>query len=262
MSTPSFSTTPNTLKVMTLNIAHGRAENFHQIFVSKEGIRKNLTRISNVVSQYDTDILALQEIDGSSIWSGTFDHSAHIAEQTHLKHHVRGSHVKTSRLDYGTSVMSRLPIVAKGSHTFHPAPLLPHKGFVWADIDHPSVPQGLRVISLHLDFALKGIRKKQLDELVTHLKEGDRLLIIMGDFNMRWTPNLQEFCAKLDLHTYQPDLLFVTFPKTKSRLDWILVSKELKLINHKVLYDKLSDHRAVVAQIQLPELLSPPIEND
>ena len=246
--------TPNSLRVMTLNAAHGRAEHFHQLFVGKKGIKTNLDNISKTIKRYDADILALQEIDGVSIWSGAFDHSQHLAQQTELKHHVRGSHVQMAKLDYGTSVMSKYPIREYGSHTFSPSPPLPAKGFVWADIDHPQLPRGLRVISLHLDFARKGTRQKQLAELASMLEKTDRLVIVMGDFNMSWTLLMQDFCTRLNLHTFKPTHLFVTFPKTQKRLDWILVSKELTLATHTVLDDKLSDHKALIAEILLPPL--------
>ena len=239
----------NTLRVMSLNIAHGRGKHFHQLLLRKKQIQSQLNQISDLLHQTQPNLVALQELDGTSMWSGSFDHITDLKNKTHLKYTYRGTHVRMPKLDYGTGVMSSLPITKGGSHIFSPRPPLPNKGFVWVDIDDPEYPKGLRVVSVHLDFARKGVRSMQLEELKKALVESDRSLIIMGDFNMEWTPMLISFCSELQLHTYAPLEKGTTFPKTRKRLDWILVSKEIRFSSYQVLPHILSDHKAIMADL-------------
>ena len=57
--------------------------------------------------------------------------------------------------------------------------------------------------------------------------------------------------AALDLHTYEPDKLHVTFPALGRRLDWVLVSRDFEFARHQVLAESLSDHQAVIAELSL-----------
>jgi len=59
----------STLKVMTLNIAHGRSTGFHQLLQSRSTVVRNLDHIRAVLSREKPDLLGLQEADGPSFWS-------------------------------------------------------------------------------------------------------------------------------------------------------------------------------------------------
>jgi hypothetical protein len=48
------------LKIMTLNMAHGRKEAFNQFFVSTDKIKSNLTDIVEVLIEQCADVVALQ----------------------------------------------------------------------------------------------------------------------------------------------------------------------------------------------------------
>ena len=45
----------------------------------------------------------------------------------------------------------------------------------------------------------------------------------------------------------------VTFPSLQRRLDWVLVSREIEFVGHRVLDDAVSDHRVVVADLRLTD---------
>ena len=77
----------------------------------------------------------------------------------------------------------------------------------------------------------------------------------MGDFNCEWGSDDSPLCAlakRLGLKTHRPEAPgLATFPRSKKRLDWILLSGELELVTHAVLDDVVSDHRPVVAKIAM-----------
>ena len=72
----------DTLKVMSLNLAHGRKDSINQFLVSGEQTRQNLDDIAEVLKQRDIDVLAVQEADAPSRWSGGFDHVAELSRQS------------------------------------------------------------------------------------------------------------------------------------------------------------------------------------
>ena len=240
------------LSILTLNIGHGRGKGFHQILTNQSEIKNNLQNIATILQKYNVDIAGFQEIDGRSFWSGNLDHSKFIATSASYKYITRGTHVKGLHLDYGTSIVSKYPFVHTSSTIFQPSPPLPNKGFVWTDIDHPAIEEGIRIISLHLDFARAKVRRKQLEEVSSIIEDTDRKVIVLGDFNMSWTTDMNNFCTQHHLKAFAPESHMPTFPKTNMRLDWILIPKEFVFAQYYVLTDKLSDHRAVIAFVSIP----------
>jgi endonuclease/exonuclease/phosphatase family metal-dependent hydrolase len=239
------------LRVLTLNVGHGRGKSIHQIFAGKNRMTQNIEQISRLLIESDADIVALQELDGPSIWSGFIDQVQIIGESSQYPYRFRGTHVQMPKLDYGTGILSQFPIASQKSVVFTPMPPLPQKGFVWIDVNMKKIPSGIRVVSLHLDFARATVREKQLATLSKSLQNTDRKLIVMGDYNMEWDSILKDFCLRHNLIAHKPKKSMITFPKTKKRLDWILISKEFSFVDYNVLPEHVSDHQAVLATIEI-----------
>lgn len=120
-----FGRADDTLTVMTLNLAHGRSTGFHQILTSKKKLRSNLEAVAEVMNREGPDVIAVQEADGPSLWSGRFDHVEYIADTAGYPVHMRGEHVLGARLRYGTALISRFALHDPLSVTFPPPPPSP-----------------------------------------------------------------------------------------------------------------------------------------
>lgn len=240
------------LVVMTLNLAHGRSNGFHQVLQSARTIRRNLTRVGEVIDRERPHVVALQEADGPSLWSGHFDHVRFVAQQAGYRHWLRGEHVVGPRTRYGTGLVARIPTRDPFSVTFQPSPPTLTKGFVVTTVTLPGRPGvQIDVVSLHLDFARSAVRQRQIEALIATLGGHPRPRVIMGDFNTDWRgPTLRQLCERLDLRAWQPEAPGAgTFPFNDKRLDWILASPTLRIAERRVLPDVLSDHRAVLARL-------------
>lgn len=259
-------TTHKTLSLMTLNIAHGRRESENQALLSKKEIQKNLEAIATVFQREQPDIIALQEADGPSFWSGKFNHVQYLAQQANYPHLFQGAHVNRMKLSYGTALLSKFELYQSTSITFSSSWPTPSKGFVLSTIQlsELSLPE-VDIVSVHLDFARESTRKKQIQEMITYLQTRQRPLIVMGDFNCDWSLGekkkaVQIFAETLQLKAFQPLLVgHESHPAQKSvlperRIDWILISEPFSFDSYKTLPDLLSDHRAVFAQISWPEI--------
>lgn len=91
----------NSIKVISLNVAHSRRMGFHQLFQSKKTAVKYLDDVVVMLNREDPDFVALQEVDGASYWSGRFDHVRYLANNANYAQAVRGTHLKSPGLEHG-----------------------------------------------------------------------------------------------------------------------------------------------------------------
>lgn len=247
-----------TLKVMTLNVAHGRKDGFNQLFQSEQRIRNNLAEIAAILKQTGADIVALQEADGPSRWSGNFDHVAQLAEQAGYPWYSRAGHAQSWLFDYGTALLAQGEITKMLSHTFPPSPPTLSKGFLvgqiaWQPNESMEAPVLVDVVSVHLDFSRNSVRQQQIAEMTQILADRKNPMIIFGDFNSDWFNDasvVHELARRCRLHVYKPwadDL--GTYNSNGRRLDWILLSHDLEFKNYTVLPHIVSDHYAVVTEV-------------
>jgi endonuclease/exonuclease/phosphatase family metal-dependent hydrolase len=250
------------VKVMTLNLAHGRGNSFHQLLLDDAETLGNLHEISALLRNERPDVVALQEADAPSFWSGNLDHIAYLADTGLYNQHVHGRHADGVGVAYGTALLSTLKLEAAEAITFDPAYSLTPKGFVVSTINWPAAP-GIEVdvVSVHLAFSSEAARRKQATELITVLRQRARPVIIMGDLNSDWQDaqsSVRYLSEALGLEVYlpgQPGL--ETFPVMNRRLDWILASGNFEFRSYRRLPDVVSDHRAVVAELVLKAVNKP-----
>jgi endonuclease/exonuclease/phosphatase family metal-dependent hydrolase len=163
-------------------------------------------------------------------------------------------HVDGLGLSYGTALISNLELKNTKAVTFDPALSPIPKGFVVSTINWPgNVELVVDIVSVHLDFTNKAIRRMQAMELIDTLKQRKNPMILMGDFNAGWQRDsvVRHISQALGLSAYHPtEPGLETFPAFGERLDWILVSPEISFRSYQVLPDKVSDHRGVIAELE------------
>jgi endonuclease/exonuclease/phosphatase family metal-dependent hydrolase len=243
------------LRVMTLNLAHGRELAFHQSMLRRKRVATNLEKVSEIFVREQPDLITLQEADGPSVWSGYFDHVDSLARAAGYNFAVRGTHMALPWpfvLDYGTAIVSRWPVKDVQSRRFEQASY-DNKGFVRATVQVPGVGRSVDVVSVHLDFLRQKTRWRQVEILRRTLAERSHPLILAGDFNCEWQDAtcVEWLAATLGLKAHEPEAGEPTFPskQPKSRIDWILVSEELTFDSYRTIADPVSDHLGVVAEV-------------
>jgi endonuclease/exonuclease/phosphatase family metal-dependent hydrolase len=248
------------LIVATLNIAHGRKDARNQMFLDEEQIRSNLQELAELINRAEADMIALQEADAPSWWSGKFDHVEFLTHASTYHCFVHGVHASNRMYDFGTALISRHPLQDSKVHSFAPSWPTTTKGFSQARI--PWNPGGelaqaqmVTFVSVHLDFSRRSVRRSQIDELTRELSAIDGPLILMGDFNTDWQTkdsSLKYLAENLDLAVYEPHAEgLATYGDKGARLDWILISRDLQFERYAVYPDVVSDHYAVAAEITL-----------
>jgi len=246
----------STIKVLSLNMAHGRKDSFTQFFVSEAEIRRNLVDIAEFLKREGADIVTLQEADAPSRWSGNFNHVEFLARAAGYPWYTQATHVENWFGHYGTAVLSRLPISRGYGYDFKPTPPTTQKGFTLAEIEwKPGTGDQKKmiidVISVHLDFSRRSKRIEQIEVMKKVLGGRTNPAIVLGDFNSGWIEGeqeLQALASKRNLRAHLPKANYL-YTYFDDRLDWILVSEEFKFCNYYTAPDILSDHLAVVSEL-------------
>ncbi|MDO6687449.1 MULTISPECIES: endonuclease/exonuclease/phosphatase family protein [unclassified Agarivorans] len=245
------------LRVASINLAHGRKNALNQLLVSSTTTRQNLLDIAAYLKQQNIDVVALQEADASSAWSGSFNHVEYIAQHAGYSWYAHSLHSTGKLANYGTAILSKYPISEAYAYHFMPTPPTTTKGFTAAKI-HITATQSVDVVSLHLDFSRASKRRQQMAELRERFNQHEGSAIIMGDFNSEWEKDegvVSQFENNSRYRVYQPQSSQLASYKNK-RLDWIFISKDLQFINYELGPNTLSDHRPVISLIKLSETLN------
>ena len=221
-------------------------------------MRQHLEAVASTLSGAHADVVALQEADGPSSWSGQIDHVAHLAELAELPYHYRGDHnqvgVGPLHFKWGTALLSDHPFLQTDSRRFGQN-WRDTKGYVVATIQVPGWPHPVTVASVHLDFLKPSVRRRQIRKMADALSPQEGPLILLGDLNCNWFQEPRSLALLMDrlgLRAYQPTAHRPTYPSSRPwmRLDWILISEQLEFGSlHGSLADRVSDHLPVVADI-------------
>jgi len=96
----------------------------------------NLRRIAGLLGRLGADLVALQEIDECSVWSGSFDHLDYLRTHAGFPHAAFGISNRRAglfNLSYGNAILSRFPIIETETIAFGKR-RLGEKGFLFAEI--------------------------------------------------------------------------------------------------------------------------------
>lgn len=254
----------DSIKLLTLNIAHGRGPIMHQGLVKQKTILKWLDKIVELLIDLKPDIVALQEIDQDSRWNGHLDLLEYLRVNASFDCAAYGMHNQYAgkyRLNYGNAFLSQFPIVADEVIAFDQKKI-GSKGFLYCRCD---TPLGLLdFINLHLDFKSKRSRLIQCHEIKKFVlnKEMDygvesRLTpFVLGDFNANVTNEqdaakflLEEISAHSHYRSYP--VKAKTFPSYLPRkaIDYIFVPDVFHVTHSEVVRRNVSDHRSVLVEL-------------
>ena len=254
------------LRVVTLNVAHGRGLSLVQGLTSPRKVRVNLGRIATFLRRFKPDLVAMQEIDQRSSWSGNFDHLDYLREHAGYPFAAFGiNNIRSGllNLSYGNALLSRHPIVATETVVFGQR-RVGEKGFLFAEVDVGG--RCLPVVNLHFHSGRRIQRMRQLELLIDWL--GGKMRrhsagwavppVICGDFNNPATRDdatsaLLRHVSGYGAYTVHPQTRG-TFPSPLPRrtLDFVFLPPGCRDVRTKVVRTLLSDHLPVVVDFTLP----------
>ncbi len=213
-----------TYKVITYNIHGGR--NLWML--------PQLDRVILFLRNEQPDIISIQEINEGK--RRGFQVSK-ISKELNFNVHF-GSHISLDGGQYGIATYTRSTILSR-KHI-----LLPHKRENRGLLDTLIKQDGeiIHVLNTHLSLN-SFTRINQLKKIQTYLRTLQTPFIFMGDLNTSLSTLDELDVAKLMNKEHLPTTMF-----SNKRIDYIYVSKDIKIVDYRVLPLKLSDHFPVVAE--------------
>ena len=250
------------LRLVTFNIAHGRGLTPIQGLTSPRKLRVNLRKIAAMIEKIAPDIVAMQEIDERSRWSGNFDHLDYLRVHARFAHSAFGINNRREgllNLCYGNALLSHHRLEAMETVVFGRRKV-GEKGFLFAEMNLGG--KCIPFVNLHFHAASKVQRLKQLDLLVHWLRDKQRLNasrwamppIICGDFNNPHTRDDATVALMSHLTDYGDYTMYPqsggTFPSPmpRRRLDFVFLPHQCSGVTCTILRTLLSDHCPVLVE--------------
>lgn len=242
------------ITVMTYNIQHGRASDTGAV---------DLERTAAVIRESGADIVGLQEVDRHwSARSGFQDEPAVLAELLDM-YIVYGANLDLDPLEpgqprrqYGTAILSRFPIVESRNI---PLPKTvatnEQRGLLEAVLDVRGAR--VRVYNTHLQHNNVNDRIAQVETVLDYIGTPVERVLLMGDFNAR--PDTAEIAPVY--HRFKDAWVeggdggdgFTISPRNPyARIDYIFVSRNIKVARAAVPRTLASDHLPLVADVIIP----------
>jgi len=207
--------------------------------------RRVLDDITRFIHDEDPDLVGLIEVDIGSLRTGLINQAEYIAQ--HLGHYT------AHECKYGQSSLStQLPILRKQGNAILAAPRVKGERFHY-------FPTGIKrlVIELELDgvcifLVHLSIRFRQRQDQLRHLHAlvmgARKPVVVAGDFNpLSGSHELLLFMRATGLRSANLRGL-ASFPSRIPRLelDFVLVSREIEILDFRIPDVRLSDHRPIV----------------
>ena len=209
------------------------------------GLNKNMfpTLFDTIdfLKQVDADIICLQEVNESA--RAGFQVSS-FKEELKMNSHF-GANVVDLGYNYGLATYSKYPI--KEEEHIYLSSFREQRGML-----HTTVKvdyRKLNIINVHLGLE-NNEREIQIKELLDFIKKlGDEPYIVLGDFN-QGNINIDNNILK-DVAKELGKSNILTFPTGLDRIDYILVSPNVEVLEYDVLIKDMSDHYPIFAKIKI-----------
>lgn len=238
------------LRVMTYNIRSGNG---------------NLAGTAAAIRAQAPDVVALQEVDVHWAPRSDFaDDATALARQLGMQVRFAPIYIipdssRSTPREFGVALLTRFPITAFSNDTLtrlstqveNPVPA-PAPGLLDATIDVHGTP--VHVLNTHLDYRRDPtVRVQQVREMLAHV-DTTVPTIVFGDMNA--SPSAQELqplLARLHDAWIAGSGAGDTYPADApmERIDYVLVSPQFHVRSATVPVTEASDHRPVVAELEL-----------
>lgn len=208
-------------------------------------------RIWSFLDELDADVFCLVEVDNGSYRNNGHCQAETLAERKGWHHAFACKYHKNSFLrdlpilwSQGNAIISRMPLKSVREHSFSRGM---KRTFLEAKFD------GFTVTLAHLSLG-KAARKEQIRELAGYARAIEGPLFLGGDLNtfggeQELYPLLEETGLKDTDAEGRP-----TYPsrKPRRRLDYLLSSPDVSIVNFDVPKTPLSDHLPLVCDFEIP----------
>lgn len=268
---------PNHLCVATWNLAHGRGATDDNWAEGAQEKEFRIALIAEQITEWNADLVVLNEVDFSATWSGGYDQAKAIAEKAGYHYYLTQSNLDFGfaygRWNFGNVLLSRYPIEdarvvsLTGVNAWEDWVVGAKRGFSCTVL--VTDERRISVVGLHLESRGETTRVQQATDVIETCRGLAFPVLLAGDLNTtpRNAPHSQadeqgknafEEVIRETGMSYsplaKPNSNELTFPSDapRSTIDWILFNSDaFELVDQTVVQSLLSDHLPVVAEFSI-----------
>ncbi|MBB3051935.1 endonuclease/exonuclease/phosphatase family metal-dependent hydrolase [Prauserella isguenensis] len=239
------------LTVLSFNIHHAEGA---------DGVL-DLDRIARVIERSGADVAGLQEVDRHYSDRSEWADQARLLAKRLGYHVVFGANIDnpppapgTPRVQYGTAILSRYPIVDSSNTHLHRSPDQEQRGLLHAEVNIRG--ERVHVYDTHLAASSQSDRTEQ-GRQIADLIGDTRRAVLVGDLNAEpGAPELAPLDRTLtDVWPAVGEGDGATLPSQapEKRIDYVYTAGDVTPVSARVLDDEpeASDHLPVVAELDL-----------
>lgn len=152
--------------------------NIHSARARDDTVR--LAEIGDELVRWRPDVVLLQEVDRGRAWTGRTDMPAYLAARLGAEWTFGANVRRTPGNEYGTAILSRLPILSSRNVLLPAPPGTQQRGLLHAVVD-----AGVEVslYDTHLEHTSRSAREAQMRAIAPLLRADPRAKILGGDLN-------------------------------------------------------------------------------
>lgn len=204
---------------------------------------KNIKKIAKLAKKHKINVLAGVEVDQGSIRTVGVDQSLLLKHKSGLKNHIFFPTKKRGKFsNQGNAIFSDFPISNSDNYKLPGLGEPRYAGKVDLEVEGRYISFIVTHLSLEILY-----RKEQIEELSTIVNMNKNQVILAGDFNIGHEDEL-DLLTKSKLQKVYTEKTFPSWKPTK-HLDYFFVSRSINILKGKVLEDKFSDHRLIIADV-------------
>jgi len=243
------------MRIVVFNIRYGTGTGWHyHVPLPFSGFfafsTKRISRIADFLDSLNADVICLVEVDGGSYRHRNLCQAQRLASIQGWENHFSTKYGRNSILSrlpllssHGNAILTKIPVLSSREHHLS-------RGLkkTVLEVEFPK----FKVLAVHLPLG-RSARRTQLKELADKCREMGKPVIIAGDFNLlhgssELVPFLKDTEMKDADNRNHP-----TYPSglPRLRLDRVLVSKDIEILNFEVPRIPLSDHLPIVCDVEL-----------
>ncbi len=227
------------IKVMSLNMHHG---------TNKYGFY-NLHKVSQFIKEQNVDIIGVQEVDKNVFRSKFHDQARQLACALQM-FYVFGPNIDIGRGQYGNAILTRYPI--KDYKNIMLPSARENRGLLISQIQVGAKKVNFFVTHLGLT---KQERKDQIRIIRKNIDAYNEKVILAGDFNCKEDSEEMKVLKEIlvDVNCMRNTCYPYTYEAfgIKSRIDYIFVSKDIRVFEYNVLKTSISDHFPIDAYLEI-----------
>lgn len=235
---------------MGIHAAHHYLTRGHRHFLPHRRRHEHLEQIAHLLASYD--LVGLQEVDGGSLRSGYTHQLAHLAERANFPYWYQQLNRDLGHLgQFSNGLLSRQSPFAIEAHAL---PGLKGRGLILGRFG--CADNALLVLNVHLALSERA-RAHQLN-FIHKLTADASHVVIMGDLNCTRDELRRSLLGQRHWRWLDEEMHTHPSWKPARQIDHILVSENLRVRKVAVLDVRLSDHRPIELELELPAGFSLP----